>query len=196
MNGGAPPARGARSGPEVVPEPCPPSPAPPARGAHSGPEVVPEPRPAPGPMRSLVALGSNLGDRRRNLAEGLAALGGLGAVRPSPLVMETPDESGLGPDYLNTVALLEAPFEDPRVLLEALLRAELRLGRDRSLGANAPRTLDLDLIAVEGHQGHWAWPAPPDLGALGPRLTLDLPHPRAAQRAFVMEPLKALGVRF
>jgi 2-amino-4-hydroxy-6-hydroxymethyldihydropteridine diphosphokinase len=147
-------------------------------------------------VRALVALGSNLGDRRSCLERGLAALARLGAVTPSPLSTETPDESGLGPDYLNTVALLETPGDDPQALLEALLRAELRLGRDRSLGRNAPRTLDLDLVAVEGVEGTWRWPAPPDLAALGPELTLDLPHPRARRRPFVTEPARALGVAF
>ena len=147
-------------------------------------------------VRALVALGSNLGDRRSSLEAGLAALAGLGRVRPSPLWPETPDESGVGPDYLNTVALLETPGDDPRILLEALLRAELRLGRDRSLGRNAPRILDLDLVAVEGTRGSWRWPAPPDLLALGPELNLELPHPRARRRPFVMEPARALGVGF
>jgi 2-amino-4-hydroxy-6-hydroxymethyldihydropteridine diphosphokinase len=147
-------------------------------------------------MRALVALGSNLGDRRANLEAGLAALGGLGSVTVSPVWPETPDESGLGPDYLNTVALLETSGEDPRTLLEALLRAELRLGRDRGLGRNAPRTLDLDLVAVEGREGTWEWPSPPDLAALGAALTLRLPHPRARRRPFVMEPVRALGVGF
>jgi 2-amino-4-hydroxy-6-hydroxymethyldihydropteridine diphosphokinase len=147
-------------------------------------------------MRALVALGSNLGDRRGHLEAGLAALAQLGAMTPSPLWVETPDEAALGPDYLNTVVLLETPGDDPRVLLEALLRAELELGRDRSLGSNAPRTLDLDLIAVEGLQGTWRWPAPAELKALGPELTLHLPHPRARQRPFVMGPLRALGVTF
>lgn len=147
-------------------------------------------------MRAVVALGSNLGERRLHLEAGLAALAELGAITPSPLWVETPDESGLGPDYLNTVALLDTPGEDACVLLEALLRAELRLGRDRSQGSNAPRTLDLDLIAVAGQQGSWTWPAPPELQALGRELTLRLPHPRARQRAFVMKPLAALGVNF
>lgn len=147
-------------------------------------------------MRALVALGSNLGDRRAALEAGLAALARLGAVTASPLRTETPDESGRGPDYLNTVALLETPGEDPAALLEALLRAELVLGRDRSQGRNAPRTLDLDLIAVEGVQGHWRWPAPADLALLGPELTLELPHPRARTRPFVMDPVRALGVDF
>lgn len=141
---------------------------------------------------AIVALGSNLGDRRAWLEAGLAALQDLGGVTPSALVMETPDESGLGPAYLNTVARLRVPESDPRRLLEALLRIELRLGRDRQAGRNAPRTLDLDLIQVEGVSGSWRWPAPADLNALGCELTLELPHPRAASRAFVQEPLRQL----
>ena len=147
-------------------------------------------------MKVLVALGSNLGDRRAHLEQGLEALRRLGPTTPSPLWMETPDEAGLGPDSLNTVAALEVASPDPRPLLEALLRAELRLGRDRTLGPNQPRTLDLDLSAAEGLQGRWRWPAPPDLSLLGPELTLELPHPRATQRPFVLEPMKALGIPF
>jgi 2-amino-4-hydroxy-6-hydroxymethyldihydropteridine diphosphokinase len=147
-------------------------------------------------MLALVALGSNLGERRRHLERGLQALAELGTVTVSPLWPATPDVTGVGPDYLNTVAMLETAGTDPCALLEALLRAELRLGRDRGLGRNAPRTLDLDLIAVAGVQGFWHWPAPADLGALGPELTLELPHPRAAQRSFVLEPARALGWPF
>jgi 2-amino-4-hydroxy-6-hydroxymethyldihydropteridine diphosphokinase len=147
-------------------------------------------------MRALVALGSNLGERRASLEGGLEALAGLGAVTVSPLWTETADESGRGPAYLNTVALLETPETDPRALLEALLRAELALGRDRGQGRNAPRTLDLDLIAVAGLQGFWRWPTPADLAVLGPELTLELPHPRASLRPFVMAPLRALGLGF
>jgi 2-amino-4-hydroxy-6-hydroxymethyldihydropteridine diphosphokinase len=144
-------------------------------------------------LKALVALGSNLGDRRAHLEAGLAALGDLGAVTPSPLVMETPDEAGLGPAYLNTIALLESEETDPRRLLEALFRIELTEGRDRSTGRNAPRTLDLDLVAIEGLRGTWRWPRPEGLAVPWPGLDLELPHPRARQRAFVMEPLRALG---
>ncbi len=151
------------------------------------------PVPAGRPLRALVALGSNLGDRRINLARGVAAVAALGAVTASPLVLETADESGTGPAYLNTVALLEARTEGPGALLEELLRIELALGRDRTAGRNAPRTLDLDLVAVEGHAGAWRWPAPTDLSPLGPDLDLELPHPRAHQRPFVLEPLEALA---
>ncbi|MBP1628438.1 MAG: 2-amino-4-hydroxy-6-hydroxymethyldihydropteridine diphosphokinase [Holophagaceae bacterium] len=142
-------------------------------------------------MRVLVALGSNLGDRRANLEAGLELLRELGPLTPSPLVMETPDESGTGPAYVNTVALLESKLPLPE-LLEELLRREIRLGRQRDGVRNAPRPLDLDLIAAEGLSGHWHWPSPQDLACLGPELTLDLPHPRAKGRAFVMEPWEAM----
>ena len=143
-------------------------------------------------LEAIIALGSNLGDRRAHLEAGLDALRELGTVTPSPLVMETRDESGLGPDYLNTVARLDCGLESPCALLEALLRLELRLGRDRTAGRNAPRTLDLDLIHVTGQAGRWVWPSPADLQSLGEQLTLELPHPRAENRPFVQEPLRRL----
>lgn len=144
-------------------------------------------------MKAVIALGSNLGDRRAHLDAGLAALRTLGAVVPSPLVMETPDESGRGPAYLNTVAILVTEEADPCRLLEALLRLELAAGRDRSAGRNAPRTLDLDLITADGAPGSWTWDSPEDLRALGPTLSLELPHPRAFSRPFVLEPWRALS---
>ena len=124
---------------------------------------------------------------------GLIALCTLGAVVPSRLVMETPDESGRGPAYLNTVAILVTDEADPCRLLESLLRLELLAGRDRNTGRNAPRTLDLDLITTDGPPGCWTWDTPEDLRALGPTLSLDLPHPRAFSRPFVLEPWRALS---
>ena len=144
-------------------------------------------------MKAVIALGTNLGDRRAHLDAGLAALRTLGGVLPSPLVMETPDESGTGPAYLNTVAILVTEEADPRRLLEALLRLELLAGRDRGTGKNAPRTLDLDLITTDGTRGTWTWETPEDLRSLGPELTLELPHPRAFRRPFVLEPWRALS---
>jgi len=144
-------------------------------------------------VKAVVALGSNLGDRRAHLEAGLATLRTLGAVVASPVVMETPDESGRGPAYLNTVAILVTEEADPCRLLEALLRLELAAGRDRTAGRNAPRTLDLDLITTDGAPGHWTWETPEDLRALGPELTLELPHPRAFSRPFVLEPWRALS---
>jgi 2-amino-4-hydroxy-6-hydroxymethyldihydropteridine diphosphokinase len=144
-------------------------------------------------MKAVVALGSNLGDRRAHLEAGLAALRTLGNVLPSPLVMETPDESGRGPAYLNTVAILVTAEADPRRLLESLLRLELAAGRDRNAGKNAPRTLDLDLITTDGPPGTWTWDTPEDLRSLGNAMSLELPHPRAFSRPFVLEPWRALS---
>ena len=126
-------------------------------------------------MKAGLGLGSNLGDRQAHLAAGLKALETLGTVLPSPLVMETPDESGIGPAYLNTVALVVTEEGDPRRLLEGLLRLELNLGRDRAQGRNAPRTLDLDVLLY----GQARIDSP----------HLTVPHPRMWQRAFVLRPL-------
>jgi len=77
------------------------------------------------------------------------------------------------PEYINFVTLVE-PSLDPRRTLDAALALEQRFGRVRSL-ANAPRTLDVDLIAY----GRQVIDAP----------GLILPHPRAHERLFVMGPL-------
>lgn len=146
-------------------------------------------------MIVYIALGSNLGDRSNNISFGISELGGLGKLTHSPLMIETDDEYGIGPPYLNTVIKLDAQIADPRILLEQCLRIELACGRDRALPPNSPRTLDLDLIKAEGWDGTWEWNTPNDLLQLGTTLTLILPHPRAESREFVMKPLMALCSR-
>ena len=141
---------------------------------------------------TYIALGSNLGDRSKNISAGISELTKLGQLTPSPLVIETDDESGIGPPYLNTVVKLVTHIKDPRILLEECLRIELACGRDRTLAPNSPRTLDLDLVAADGWRGNWEWDTPNDLIQLGPKLTLILPHPRARFRDFVIKPLDAL----
>jgi 2-amino-4-hydroxy-6-hydroxymethyldihydropteridine diphosphokinase len=84
-----------------------------------------------------------------------------------------PDASD--PPYLNAVALVATAL-GPEPLLEVLHRLEARFGRRRT-STNAPRTLDLDLIAY-GREVR-----------AGP---VVLPHPRAAERRFVMGPLAEL----
>lgn len=85
-----------------------------------------------------------------------------------------PDPSG--PGYLNGVAIVSTDFS-PAETLAALHRVEAGFGRARG-EANAPRTLDLDLIAY---------------GRLVEEGNLVLPHPRAHQRLFVMGPLAELA---
>ncbi len=81
------------------------------------------------------------------------------------------------PDYLNGVVVVETLL-DPRALLAALLEIEARFGRRRDR-PNAPRTLDLDLIAY----GRMLVDEP----------GLTIPHPRAALRRFVMGPLAQIA---
>lgn len=132
---------------------------------------------------AVVALGSNLGDRARRLAQAVDDLGRLpltGDVRVAPAIESVavrPD----GPDadapaYLNTVAVLTTRLA-PSVLLSYLHAIEARHGRERR-ERWGDRTLDLDLI-VYG-----------DVRCDTPALVL--PHPRAAERPFVLDPWLAL----
>ncbi|RZJ17834.1 MAG: 2-amino-4-hydroxy-6-hydroxymethyldihydropteridine diphosphokinase [Brevundimonas sp.] len=83
----------------------------------------------------------------------------------------------LDPDFLNGVAIVRTAHE-PNMLMAVLARIEEAFGRQRS-ARNAPRTLDLDLIAYGRHTG--------DMNGL------ILPHPRAAERRFVMGPLAEIA---
>jgi 2-amino-4-hydroxy-6-hydroxymethyldihydropteridine diphosphokinase len=82
-----------------------------------------------------------------------------------------------GPEYRNGVALVEAQAP-PEEVLAALLEVEAALGRTRG-ARNAPRTLDLDLIAYGREVRDGAG--------------LTLPHPRAHERLFVMGPLAEIA---
>ena len=127
-------------------------------------------------MRAFVALGSNLGDRRRHLRRAVAGLPGVVAVSP---VYETepvggPDDQ---PPYLNAVVELDTDL-GPRDLLEVGRRLEAAAGRVRS-GRWGPRTLDVDVLLVG------------DLVVDEP--DLQVPHPRLWDRAFVLVPLHDLA---
>ncbi|HYI61354.1 MAG TPA: 2-amino-4-hydroxy-6-hydroxymethyldihydropteridine diphosphokinase [Acidimicrobiales bacterium] len=122
--------------------------------------------------RALLGLGSNLGDRAAHLRGAVAGLGPeLAAVSA---VYETAPVGG--PEqgaYLNVVALLrtDRPARDLLARAQAL---EASAGRERTVRWG-PRTLDVDVLWVEGEEV-----AEPDL---------VVPHPRMRERAFVMVPL-------
>lgn len=127
---------------------------------------------------AYVALGANLGDRLRALREAVRRLGDLAKVTALSSVYETdPVGYAAQPAFLNAVARLTTPLE-PAPLLRGLLGIEADLGRVRTF-ANAPRPLDLDLLAYD------------DLVLA--TLELTLPHPRLHQRAFVLVPLAELA---
>ena len=127
----------------------------------------------------VVALGSNLGDRRAHLDWAVDRLATwLGDLRVSAWIETEPAEViGVQPPYLNGVAVGGTAL-DPRTLLERLLAIEAERHRERQAW-HAPRTLDLDLILYGDHIID------------EPRLVI--PHPRFRERAFVLEPLAAIA---
>jgi len=130
-------------------------------------------------MRAVLALGSNLGDRGATIVQAvtrLAQADGVEVTAASTLV-ETVALTPSGPDasapsYLNGVVLIETTLQ-PERLLELANSIETDLGRVRG-ERWADRTLDIDLVDVEG------------IALESERLTL--PHPRAAERSFVLAP--------
>lgn len=131
------------------------------------------------PARAWVALGANLGDARRALADALAALAALPGTRViavSSLYRSAPVDAD-GPEFLNAVAALDTTLA-PAELLAAMHAIEHAAGRERPY-RNAPRLLDLDLL-LHG-----------DTLSDSPALTL--PHPRMHLRAFVLAPLAELA---
>ncbi len=129
--------------------------------------------------RVFVALGSNLGDREANLELALLRMDDhLGLVACSTFVETEPVGVTDQPKFLNAVAELETELA-PGELLERLLEIERELGRDRAREERwGPRTLDLDLLLYG------------DETVDEPGLTV--PHPRLAERLFVLEPLHEL----
>lgn len=131
--------------------------------------------------RAYVALGSNLGDPRAQVLAGFEALDALPRTslsRRSRLYRTPPWGVLEQPPFVNAVAELKTGLS-PRALLEALLDAERRAGRVRDARRWGPRTLDLDLLHVDGVR----------LDEDG----LQLPHPRIGERAFVLRPLAELA---
>lgn len=127
-----------------------------------------------------IALGSNLAQPVRQLQSALAALAAHPSVQVaacSSFYRTAPVGYDEQPDFINAVALLQTDLPPPE-LLRVLQAAEEAAGRVRSF-RNAPRTLDLDIIDYGGQ----VWDTP----------DLQLPHPRAAERGFVMVPLAEIA---
>ncbi|MBX3286820.1 MAG: 2-amino-4-hydroxy-6-hydroxymethyldihydropteridine diphosphokinase [Actinobacteria bacterium] len=126
--------------------------------------------------RAFLSLGSNLGDRRKQLAEAIDSLGA--SVRAVSPVYET-DPVG-GPDqgrFLNLVVELDTDLS-PRELLAVCHRLESAAGRVR-IERWGPRSLDVDIVWIDG-----VTVDEPDL---------EIPHPRMHERRFVLAPLADLA---
>ncbi|MEM1054522.1 MAG: 2-amino-4-hydroxy-6-hydroxymethyldihydropteridine diphosphokinase [Bacteroidota bacterium] len=136
------------------------------------------------PETVFIGLGANVGDRLTALQralDGLAATPGIAVTAVSP-VYETEAHVLPGtppqPDHLNAVARLTTPLA-PHAFLDALHAEERRAGRDPDAPRWSPRPLDLDVIL---------WGA-----AAFQTERLTVPHPRLAERRFVLAPLADLA---
>jgi 2-amino-4-hydroxy-6-hydroxymethyldihydropteridine diphosphokinase len=129
---------------------------------------------------AYIALGSNLGDPRQQLLDAMASLANLPGtqlVRRSALYRTPPWGVLEQPPFVNAAVQLDTTMA-PHRLLDALLEIERKAGRIRA-ERNGPRTLDLDLLHVDGEQ------IEDD--------RLSLPHPRIAERVFVLLPLNDIA---
>ncbi len=132
-------------------------------------------------MRAYIGIGSNLGDPMSQVRGGLRALAQLSRSRlvaQSALYRSAPIGLADQPDYVNAVACLDTKLL-PDALLSALQTVEVGHGRIRGPVRWGPRTLDLDILLYG------------DLCLAEPLLTI--PHPRMAQRAFVLVPLREVA---
>ena len=129
---------------------------------------------------AYVGIGSNLEDPRAQVLRAFDELARLPDSRltaRSSLYRTTPIGHAAQPDFINAVAALDTELP-ARALLGELQAIEMRHGRERSF-ANAPRTLDLDLLLYGEAQIE------------EPGLTV--PHPRMHERAFVLQPLAEIA---
>lgn len=135
--------------------------------------------------QALVALGSNSGDRRKNLTEGLARLaedGGVKVLKVSGLYETVAQGKATGQDFYNAAALVETAL-GPVELIALLGRVERRFGRDEDhRREDGGRRLDLDLIYLGD--------------TLYDRDGIVVPHPRRRWRDFVLAPANEIAPGF
>lgn len=126
-----------------------------------------------------LGLGTNLGDRESNLREAVRRLNeaGVRVLALSPLYKSIPMGYRDQPDYLNAACRVETDLI-PRDLLRVAKDIEAAMGR-RPAFRNAPRPIDIDILFYD------------DLVLNTPDLII--PHPRLAERAFVLVPLADLA---
>jgi len=127
---------------------------------------------------SYLSLGSNLGDREANIASALKMLGQETQILKVSSLYETePVGYKDQPWFLNCVCAMETELS-PQALLKFAKAIERNLGRERTIRFG-PRAIDIDILFYDG-------------------LILDssdlvIPHPRLAERAFVLVPLKEIA---
>ncbi|HET9626417.1 MAG TPA: 2-amino-4-hydroxy-6-hydroxymethyldihydropteridine diphosphokinase [Kofleriaceae bacterium] len=129
----------------------------------------------------VIGLGGNVGTTPaivERFTRARAALGAIGRVRQAPLYRSAPIGPAQ-PAFLNTAVAIEVAELDVDQLMKTLLELEWLLGRDRANEVRwGPRRIDLDVLAWGDRVIRTA--------------TLEVPHPRLAERRFALAPLGAL----
>ena len=130
-------------------------------------------------MRIYFGLGSNLGDRLRNLRDAVRELTTLGKIIKSSNIYETPAWGGvIQPDYLNACILIETDSQqDPHEILKRIKFFESKLGRVPSVRWGA-RKIDIDILLID------------ELIYNSPDLVI--PHVNLHNRLFVLVPLREI----
>jgi len=133
-------------------------------------------------MRIVLGLGSNMGDREAHLREAVASLQQrkITVQRSASLYLTEPRDYTDQPWFINTVAEVSTNL-NPQELLECCLLVEREAGRIRDL-SRGPRPIDLDILFYGDQQIQTA--------------NLIVPHPRYADRRFVLAPLAELAPDF
>jgi 2-amino-4-hydroxy-6-hydroxymethyldihydropteridine diphosphokinase len=130
------------------------------------------------PRRVFVGLGSNLGASVETLRAAVALIEKLpqcSNLKASSVYRSAPFETtSAQPDYFNAVVAFDTTL-DTDSLWSKLVAIETKLGRERTAERNAARVIDIDLLIVGNEQRATT--------------TLNLPHPRMTERAFVLLPL-------
>jgi 2-amino-4-hydroxy-6-hydroxymethyldihydropteridine diphosphokinase len=132
-------------------------------------------------VRAFIGIGSNVGDRRQQCAAAqthLRRLACTDVLRVSSLIETHAAEGVTGGPFLNGVAEVGTALA-PLDLLRALQAIEAALGRPREHCPGAARTMDLDILLYGDR--------------VVQEVGLEIPHPRMAQRRFVLEPLAAIA---
>ena len=128
---------------------------------------------------AYIALGTNLGDKRRQMENALAALqqAGVTVRRVSPFIETEPYGVTDQPAFLNGVCEVETTLS-PQELLAILLKIETQQGRVRTRHWG-PRVIDLDLLLYDDQ--------------IIDEPNLQVPHPDMENRGFVLQPLAAIA---
>ena len=127
---------------------------------------------------ALLSIGSNIGDRAANLTEAVRRLGteqGITVKAVSPFYRTAPVGPVVQDDFINGAVRIVTELQ-PEELMRRCLAIEAQMGRDRANAVRwGPRLIDIDIILFDDITMHTD--------------TLELPHPRFRERAFVLVPM-------